>query len=133
MDPDVERLVRSAYDVFVAGDLNGLREIFHPDAEYVNPPEAVEGGTRRGEAELMEMWVNLLDVFDIDSVEIFELREAPPGAFAFVRFSGRGRGSGIPVDVQQYHVITVREGRVARLAWFLGREDALAAAGLDGA
>jgi ketosteroid isomerase-like protein len=130
MDPSVERLVRDAYDVFVAGDLHALREIFHPDAEYVNPPEAVEGGTRRGEGELMEMWTNLLDVFDIDSVEVFELREAPPGAFTFVRFRGRGRGSGVPVDVQQYHVITVRDGRVARLAWFLGRDDALAAAGL---
>jgi ketosteroid isomerase-like protein len=130
MDQGVERLVRDAYAAFVAADFDTLLRIFHPDAEYVNPPEAVEGGTRRGEAELQQLWAGVHELFDIDSVEVHELREAPAGVFAFVLFRGRGRGSGVPVDVQQYHVIALRDGRIASLAWFLEREDALAAAGL---
>jgi ketosteroid isomerase-like protein len=124
-----ERTLREAYDSFVSGDLDRLLEIFQPDAQYVNPPEAVEGGIREGEAELKQMLLAIHEVFDMDSVEILELRDAPVGAFAFVRFRGRGRGSGLPVDVEQYHAIEMRNGRIARLSWFLNREDALAAAG----
>jgi ketosteroid isomerase-like protein len=125
-----ERRLREAYDAFVAGDLHTLLDVFHPDAQYVNPPEAVEGGTRQGETELKQMWAGIHDLFELDSVEVREIREIPTGAFAQVRFRGKGRGSGVPVDIEQYHVVELRDGRIARLAWFLRREDALAAAGL---
>jgi ketosteroid isomerase-like protein len=130
MDQEEERLVRDAYAAFVAGDLDTLLQLFQPDAEYVNPPEAVEGGTRRGEAELKRIWGSIHELFELDGMEISELREAPAGVFASVGFRGHGRGSGVPVDIQQYHVIALRDGRIASLAWFLNREDALAAAGL---
>jgi ketosteroid isomerase-like protein len=130
MDPDLERFVRDAYAAFVAGDFEALRQVMDPEAKYVNPPEAIEGGTRHGEAELMAMWRDQHDLFDLESVEINELREAPAGVLTFVRFRGRGRAGGVPVDVQQYHVIALRDGRVASIAWFTGRDDALAAAGL---
>jgi ketosteroid isomerase-like protein len=125
-----ERRLREAYDAFVAGDLDTLLEVFHADAQYVNPPEAVEGGTRQGETELKQMWTSLHELFELESVEVQEMRETPRGAFAQVRFRGRGRGSGVPIDIEQYHVVELRDGRIARLAWFLRREDALAAAGL---
>jgi ketosteroid isomerase-like protein len=130
MDPDVERFVRDAYAAFVAGDLEALRQTIDPEAEWVNPPEAIEGGTRRGEAELIAMWRGLHDLFDLESVEFSELREAPKGVFALVRFRGRGHAGGVPVDVEQYHVIALQHGRIASIAWFTGRDDALAAAGL---
>jgi ketosteroid isomerase-like protein len=123
-------MIREAYAAFIAGDLEKLREAFHPDAEYVNPPEAIEGGTRRGEAELMTTWRNVHDLFELHGVEMNEIRECPAGVFALVRFQGRGRSSGVPIDIQQYHVIAMRDGRIARLAWFVERDDALAAAGL---
>jgi ketosteroid isomerase-like protein len=125
-----ERRLRDAYDAFVAGDMDTLLEVFHPDAQYVNPPEAVEGGTREGETELRQMWINIHELFELESVEVQEIREAPNGAFAQVRFRGRGRGSGVPIDIEQYHAVELRDGRISRLAWFLRREDALAAAGL---
>jgi ketosteroid isomerase-like protein len=127
-----ERALREAYETFVSGDLDRLLEIFQPDAQYVNPPEAVEGGVRAGEVELRQMWINVHELFELDSVEVLELRDVPAGAFAFVRFRGRGRGSGVPVDVEQFHVLELRDGRIARLAWFTRREDALAAAGAAG-
>jgi ketosteroid isomerase-like protein len=123
-------MIREAYAAFVAGDLEKLGQVFHPDAKYVNPPEAIEGGTRQGEAELMTMWRSLYDLFDLQSVEIDELSECPAGIFTFARFRGRGRSSGVPIDIRQYHVIAMRDGRIASLAWFVEREDALAAAGL---
>ena len=125
-----DRFIRDAYARFIAGDLDALLEAFHPDAEYVNPPEAIEGGTRHGVAELRSMWTSLHELFQLDSVELTELREAPAGVLALARFRGRGRAGGVPVDVQQYHVIALRDGRISRIAWFTERDDALAAAGL---
>jgi ketosteroid isomerase-like protein len=43
---------------------------------------------------------------------------------------GRGRASGIAIDVEQYAVWTIRAGRVIRVVWFLTREEALEAAGV---
>ena len=130
MDPELERFIRNAYNAFVSNDLDTLLHVFHQDAEYVNPPEAIEGGTRQGEAELRSMWASMHDLFELDSVELTELSEAPAGVFALARFRGRGRGGGVPVHVRQYHVVTLRDGRISRIAWFTERDDALAAAGL---
>jgi ketosteroid isomerase-like protein len=130
VDPESERFIRDTYAAFVANELDVLLESFHPDAEYVNPPEAVDGGTRQGEAELTTMWRSIHELFELDSVEVHELREVPVGAFALVRFRGRGRGSGVPVDIEQFHLVTLRDGRIARMAWFTTREQALQAAGL---
>jgi ketosteroid isomerase-like protein len=47
-----------------------------------------------------------------------------------VRVVARGRGSGIPVNQQVFSVITVRDGKVARIHDYIERAIALEAAGL---
>jgi ketosteroid isomerase-like protein len=131
MDPATERLIRQGYAAFARGDLAALRRAFHPDAEYVNPPYAIDGGTRRGVKELSGIWRSLHELFEIDSVQVDELREGPRGVFVMTRTRGRGRGSGVPSDVSQAHVLEVRDRRIVRLAWFATREEGLAAAGLS--
>ncbi len=46
------------------------------------------------------------------------------------RYTGRGKGSGVDVDVQGAHVWKMRDGKVVRLEIFSNREKALEAAGL---
>jgi hypothetical protein len=48
-----------------------------------------------------------------------------------VRFSGRGKSSGIEVDALLYGVYSLRDGRVVRMDEFSERPQALAAAGLE--
>jgi ketosteroid isomerase-like protein len=43
----------------------------------------------------------------------------------------RGRGSGVPVDQRVFSVLTVRDGKVARIDDHTERADALEAAGLS--
>lgn len=45
--------------------------------------------------------------------------------------AGRGRASGIETDVEEFHVWTLRNGRVVRMQMFLDRDEALAAAGIS--
>jgi ketosteroid isomerase-like protein len=47
-----------------------------------------------------------------------------------VRYRGRGKTSGAPVDVPMAHVVEIRDGRVARLTWYGTRAEAAEAAGL---
>ena len=49
-----------------------------------------------------------------------------------VRISGRRRGSGVEVEMQVFHVWTLREGKVTRLTGgYRERSEALEAAGLS--
>jgi ketosteroid isomerase-like protein len=47
------------------------------------------------------------------------------------RQTGRGKGSGAPLDQQTFSVITIREGKIVRVVWLPTREQAFReAAGL---
>ena len=46
------------------------------------------------------------------------------------RMSGQGRGSGVPVAAEEFHVLTLRDARIVRLQMFLDEGEARTAAGL---
>jgi ketosteroid isomerase-like protein len=129
VDPELERTIRDAYAAFVERDVESLRSFWHEDAVYVNPPYAMEAGTREGR-DAVVIWNGLHTLFDFDAVEVHEITEGPAGVLAVVRYKGRGRASGAPVDVPMAHVIEIRDGRVARLAWYGTRDEAAEVAGL---
>jgi len=130
VDPELERRIRDAYAAFADGDIESLRDFWHEDAVYVNPPYAMEAGTREGRDAVVEIWNGLHSLFEYDGVEVLEVSQGPRGVLVVVRYHGRGRVSGAPVDVPMAHVVEIREGRVVRLAWFGTRDEAAAAAGL---
>ena len=70
------------------------------------------------------------DLFDYDAIEVRELAEGPEGVLVMVRYRGSGKTSGAPVDVPMAHVLQIRDGRVARLAWYGTRAEGADAAGL---
>jgi ketosteroid isomerase-like protein len=49
----------------------------------------------------------------------------------WVRFSGHGAGSGVPIDMELAHVVTVEAGKVRRVEEYTERADGLEAAGLS--
>jgi ketosteroid isomerase-like protein len=130
VDQATEQLVRDAYAAFLASDFDALQRVLAPDAIYVNPPYALEGGTRRGADSLVEMWRDTHQLFDLESLDIEELREGPRGIFLMLRVQASGRGSGAPANIDQAHVVRMRDGLVSELHWFRSREEGLEAAGL---
>jgi ketosteroid isomerase-like protein len=131
VDADLEHRIRDAYAAFAGGEVERLRQFFREDALYVNPPYAMEAGTRQGHAALVEIWETLHHLFAYDSVDVQEITAGPDGVIVVVRYRGRGKASNAPVDVPMTHVLQFDEdGLVARLAWFSTRDEAAAAAGL---
>jgi ketosteroid isomerase-like protein len=130
VDPELERTIRVAYAAFASGDVERLRGFFHEDALYVNPPYAIEAGTRQGHEALSEIWNGIHSLFEYDGVDVNEVTQGPEGVLVVVRYHGRGRTSGAPVDVPMFHVLVIEDGLTKRLAWFGTREEAAEAAGL---
>ena len=130
VDPELERAIRHAYAAFADGDVESLRSFWREDAIYVNSPYAMEAGTREGRDAVVEIWNGLHSLFEYEAVEVQEITEGLAGVLVVVRYRGRGKASGAPVDVPMAHAIQIRDGRVAQLAWYGTRAEAAAAAGL---
>jgi len=59
-----------------------------------------------------------------------EAKASGDQVFLWVRFSGHGAESGIPMEMELAHLITIREGRATRTVEYMDRAEALEAAGL---
>jgi ketosteroid isomerase-like protein len=101
------------------------------DVEYVNPPEAVEPGTRRGKDEVVQALRNISAHFDQSRHELRELYDAGDSVVALIDFCTCGRGSKVELVQQEAHTWTFHEGLIVRHEWGRDLGAALEAVGLD--
>jgi ketosteroid isomerase-like protein len=119
-------VVRAIYDAWREG--RSARDFIAEDVEYVNPPDAVEPGVRYGRKSFAAIRGSYDDVV----VEPLDFIDAPNDEVVVVaRVTGRGRGSGFPVEWLHGYVWTVRDGLAVRFRWFNRPDEAMAVAGLD--
>jgi uncharacterized protein len=111
---DVE-LVRTIYDRFRAGDLQGGLAVCHPDIEVHDRPEAPDPQVYRSHDGVVEsLRVSQAEFTGLDVVPE-EFIDAGDRVVVVFRFVGTGRTSGIPVDERLAHVWTVRDGKAIRM------------------
>jgi ketosteroid isomerase-like protein len=132
----VRRLVES-FNAFMRGELSGqaYAESFDPQCQvhwhdrrtYPDTPQHLRGASEFiafGE-RFRDDWIDVVQ-------EPLELSESPDGrVLAFIRQSGRGRQSDVPVDIHFFEVVTIEDGMVRTIEYFRHRADALKAAGLS--
>jgi uncharacterized protein len=104
--------------------------LLDPDIEWVNPPDAIERGTRRGTEEFAAAADAVSDTFEGVGVDIDEMLDVGDQVVVLATLRGRGRGSGADFERRQGYVWTLRDGRAIRFQWFNSPEDALTAAGV---
>jgi len=106
----------------------GLRGL-EDDFEWV-VPEHPEGTIRRGSEGVIQFfreWTEPFDELDVD----WELHEAGPDrALALIQMRGRGRESGVPVEMQFGQIWTFRDGRAIQMVFYNDVDEARRAAGL---
>ncbi|MGE5746977.1 MAG: nuclear transport factor 2 family protein [Solirubrobacterales bacterium] len=103
-----------------------------PDIEYVDPPEAVDPGIRRGRTEVMLALRRARQSFPSyrhELHELFDLGDAVVAAVCFHATARRGSKSEI-IQEEEAHTWTLRDGKVVRFEWGRDLETALEAAGL---
>jgi ketosteroid isomerase-like protein len=107
-----------------------VNELAAADVEYINPPEAVEPGIRRGRAQVAQALRSSSETFDSRRHEVHELFECEDAVVAAVSFRARIRGSGAELVQDEAHTWTFRDGRIVRFEWGRELRAALEAAGL---
>jgi uncharacterized protein len=116
-------IVRAIYDAWTAN--LSAKDLIADDLEYVNPPYAVESGTRRGRRAL----ARVRDVYPDFRVEPERFIDA--GDDVVVIGTARGTSaSGVEAQWRQGYVWTLRDGKAIRLRWFNDPSEALEAVGL---
>jgi ketosteroid isomerase-like protein len=135
---DVEDLIRGAYAKFnrAKPDPSGEGKLaslgfYHPDAVYVNDANDPDPGIHRGLEAVREQVRRWVEAYPDLQVEPLEIETNGDRAFVWVRFSGHGAESGIPIDMELAHIVTVKDGKVLRVEEYSNRSDGLEAAGLS--
>jgi ketosteroid isomerase-like protein len=129
MPQDSVEVVRSVYDAWARGEFPGPERLLHPEIEYVNPPGAVEPGTRHGLAAFARAVEKVFEGWETWDMEPERFEVVGGQVAVVVRYRARGRTSGVEVEGRESALWTVRDGRVVRYAWFHEPGDAFAAAG----
>jgi uncharacterized protein len=130
MSQENVEIVRSFYDAWARDEFPGPEELMDPEIEYVNPAGAVEPGTRRGRAAFSRALEKVFEGWESWQAEPEEFRVVGDQVAVVLRYRAIGRGSGVEVEGRESALWTLRDGKVARYAWFHEPEDALEAAGL---
>jgi ketosteroid isomerase-like protein len=107
-----------------------VHEFATPDVEYINPPEAVEPGIRRGRALVAQALRSSSEMFDWRHHEVHELFDRGDVVVAAVRFCAGSRGSASELVQEEAHTWTFRDGRIVRFQWGRDLRGALEAAGV---
>jgi hypothetical protein len=128
MSPEDLDTVRRAYDAFAAGDLATLRTFLAPDIEWRTTPNVPFLGNYVGLDQFLRGMDEWTSAFADVTTEVEEMIDAGDNVIVHHRMRGRGRDSGVDVDLAIFQVVAVRDGQLIRMHDFTEREEALAAA-----
>ena len=94
-----------------------------PQLEYVNPPDAIEGGTRHGLDGLVTVAKNSREA-GIHRWEASDVTAEGDRVACRVRLYMVGASSGAETERDSSALATVRDGRITKLAWFFDPDEA---------
>ncbi|HEY6637324.1 MAG TPA: nuclear transport factor 2 family protein [Solirubrobacterales bacterium] len=125
------KFVLDGYARFNAGEKVPELWFFTPDTEFHAAREDPDSAIHRGIDAVRRQYARWVDAYPDLTVEPLEAKGFGDKVFLWVRFSGHGGESGIPVEMELAHVITMRDGKAARTVEYFDRAEALEAAGLS--
>jgi ketosteroid isomerase-like protein len=124
-------IVRRSFDALNSGELEPVLADVDPDVEF-RTVDWVDAEVYVGHDGIRNLYASLREMFDEYRIEPEELIELGDHVVAPVHQTGRGRGSGIEVDVRFCMLYTFEDGRVTRIDNFRETAEALRAAGQAG-
>jgi ketosteroid isomerase-like protein len=104
-----------------------------PDIEYVDPPDDVDSGSRRGRTEVLLALRRARQSFSEYQHklhELFDVGDTVVAAVSFHATARRGNKSEV-IQKEEAHIWTLRDGKVVRFENRRNLKDALEAAGLS--
>jgi ketosteroid isomerase-like protein len=134
MSQENVEIVRRGYELYAAGDLEGVAGLFAEDAELADAGGLgvadTAAGTRYGPEGFLRATEEAVEAFEDYRVDAEEFIDAGESVVVPVRISGRGRASGAKLETRLAHLWVLRNGNVTRGDVYRTTEEALEAAGL---
>jgi ketosteroid isomerase-like protein len=119
-------VVRRIHEAWAEG--TGAHRLIAEDVVYVNPPNAVESGTKHGS----DTFNRVRDVYEQFRPHVERVIDLGERVLVIVSGNARTRDSGVDVPIRQGYLWTVRDGKAIRFEWFTTPEEALAAVEMAG-
>jgi ketosteroid isomerase-like protein len=130
MSQESLEIVRSAFEAFQHGDTQAVLRLCDENIEITQPAELL-GAARsqhghEGVREAFAIWPELWDDYRIEVVRLTDIGDR---VLATTVTRGRGRDSGVPVEMGFSFVFSTRAGKIAEWQVFVHEEQALKAVG----
>jgi ketosteroid isomerase-like protein len=133
----VEDFIRRGYARFNQAEREPVDEqelasldIWHLDGVYVNSASDPDPAIHRGIEAVRRQIGRWVEAYPDLQVEPLEIQTNGDRAFVWVRFSGHGAESGVPIAMEMAHVATVEDGKLHSIEEYQERAEGLEAAGL---
>lgn len=123
-------IVRGVYEAASRGEWGVVRGLFADDLVWETPTGGPTAGVYRGPQAAIEQVGSWTEPFKGFVWRPCRLVLNGDKVLIAGRMSGQGRGSGVPVEAEEFHVMTLRDRRIVRVQMFLDEAEARAAAGL---
>ena len=121
-------IVRRTVSALAAGDWQDVFETWDPQIEWHFERDAVISGLRQGRDEVRAALSSFMTEWEDFAVEIEDLIAADDERVVMlVHLTGRGRGSGVPLDFREANIFTVRGGRIVNVEEYFDRKHAFQA------
>jgi uncharacterized protein len=135
MSEENVEVVKRVYEASAQRDPDAVLATYDHDVEWdvsrSHMARLVGEGVYRGHDGLRRFFRAYHDAWESISYSYDELIDAGEKVISVDVERARGKLSGADVELTQYGVWTIRDGKVLHAAWFSARDDALEAAGLS--
>jgi ketosteroid isomerase-like protein len=136
MSEENVEIVRRYFEVFNEGGIEAVISggFWSPEVVWDTSPSGIPGiGVYRGYDEIRSFfeddWFKTFPFEDWE-IDVEELIDLGDQVLVISRQRGRGATSGVGAELEQAHIVTLRDGEVVRAVSYLDREKARKAAGL---
>ncbi len=127
MSQENVEIVRKAAEAYARSDLDTALTYADPEIVW-NPVEEAAAQGQDAIRANVERWETDWEDYEATPEEYID---AGAQVLVTIHWSGRGRGSGLQVDIRTYLVFTLCDGKLIRMDEFTERSEALEAAGLS--
>jgi ketosteroid isomerase-like protein len=124
-------LVKRAVEAINQGDIEGYLACCTQDVQLVTPVAEV-AGAYDGPDGIRRFFTDIRDAAPDFKIVVESLEAVGPDhVLGFMRVTGTGRASGIPIENPTGNVYDFADGKIMRIRVFFDREEAIGAAGLS--
>jgi ketosteroid isomerase-like protein len=128
MSQENVEIVRRAWEAYMRRDNEATLALYDQEVELHHP---VDGSVYRGLDGVRTYFRDWFDVWGEQSFNnLKELIDAGDDVIAVMHVGARGRRSGVAVERREWHVWTLRDGKLWRLRIYATKSEALEAAGV---